>query len=303
MRGGHRLRARGDSRPVVRRAQVTVALLGRFDIVVEGRRVAVPPGLPDQGVKYVAVHGGRVRIDTLMEALWPDGDHDSGRKGVRNLMSRLHQAGCPILERDGDSVQLRRGTWIDAVAFQTIADRVLLNARHPGAADGARLALGHYRGELLADNLYWDWAVAPRERLRRRRLALIDLLAGDARRRGATQEAINLMELAIEIEPYDELRYLEVAEMLLEAGRQGRAAVYVHRSRQILREYGLRPGTAWASLSHQLQEGLARAALDDESLVSRRESIMSLPLPIVRQTPSRSSRPLPSSGTNSSEDS
>src|SRR5690606_24764487 len=113
-----------------------------------------------------------------------------------------------------------RETQIDANAFQIIADRVLFNVRHPGATDGARLALDHYGGDLLPDDVALEWAEPFRERLRRRRLALIDLLASDARRRGAKREAMVLMEMAIEVEPYDDIRYLEVAEMLMESGRR-----------------------------------------------------------------------------------
>lgn len=235
--------------------RVTIALLGRFEVTEGTRPVEVPPGLPTDGIKFVAAHGGRVRTDALTDALWPDAGLAAGRKGIRNLISRLNRADCPLLVRDGPTVRVPRGVRIDATAFQTVADRVLYNTRHPGAADGARLALEHYVGDLVPDDLHLEWAEPIRERLRRRRLALIDLLASDARRRGARREAMTLMELAIEIEPYDDLRYLEVAEMLLEAGRRGRAAVYVHRSLQVLREYGLRAGPDWVALQRQVQPG------------------------------------------------
>jgi DNA-binding SARP family transcriptional activator len=239
-------------RPTTRPGTV-ISVLGRFDVRHEHQPLDVPAGLPATGVKYVAVHGGRVRTEALIEALWPDAGIDEGRKGVRNLLSRLARGGTPLLQRDGDTIRVPRETHIDAVAFQVIADRVLFNVRHPGATEGARLALDHYAGDLLPDDVSLEWADPFREKLRRRRLALIDLLASDARRRGAKREAVVLMEMAIEAEPYDDIRYLEVAEMLMEAGRRGRAAVYVHRSLQVLREYGLQPGRDWEVLYRQLQ--------------------------------------------------
>ncbi len=235
----------------------TVSILGRFEVRDRGEPVVVPAGIPSLGVKFIAVHGGRVRTEALAEALWPEASDAEGRKGVRNLLSRLSRGGCDLVEREGESIRFRRDVRIDLVAFQTIADRVLLNARHPGAPDGARLALDHYVGDLLPDDAFVDWIAPLRDRLARRRLALVDLLASDARRRGSRREAIALMELGIELEPYDDLRYLEVAEMLIESGRRGRAAVFVHRSLQVLREYGLNPGPDWAVLNRQLREGAA----------------------------------------------
>lgn len=256
-----------------------VAVLGRFDVQRDGQTVVVPTGLPDQAVKFIAVRGGRVRADELIDVLWPDASPDVGRKGMRNLMSRLQQADCPVLEREGDAVQLPRGTWVDALAFQTVADRVLLNIRHPGAAEGARLALDHYRGDLLEENLYWDWVEEPRERLRRRRVALLDLLVTDARRRGSMAEVVTLMEMAIEAQPYDDLRYLEVAETLIEMGRRGRAARYIHRAKQVLLAYGLEPSSEWGLLQRQLQQADQR----HKSAESRPESSTSQHKPSASQ--------------------
>lgn len=229
-----------------------ISVLGRFEVRHRRKLVTVPPGLPSTAMKYVALNHGRVRTEALIDTLWPLCGLEDGRKGVRNLLSRLQRSGVALLQREGDAIRVPRETQIDAVAFQVVADRVLHNVRHPGAVDGARLALDHYAGDLLPDDLALEWTGGPREALRRRRLALIDLLASDARRRGAKREAVTLMEMAIEVEPYDDIRYLEVAEMLLEAGRRSLAAVYVHRSLRVLHEYGLQPGPDWKALQRRI---------------------------------------------------
>jgi DNA-binding SARP family transcriptional activator len=248
----------GDQSVAVGRVPTsTISVLGRFEVRDRGELVSVPAGIPSLGLKFIAAHAGRVRTDAMAEALWPEAGPAEARKGVRNLLSRLSRSGFRLVERDGDSVRFRHDVRIDAVAFQKIADRVLLNARHQGAPDGARLALDHYVGDLLPDDMFVEWLAPLRERLARRRLALIDLLASDARRRGSRREAIYLMELGIELDPSDDLRYLEVAEMLIESGRRGKAAVFVHRSLQTLREYGLQPGPDWAVLNRQLRETAA----------------------------------------------
>lgn len=237
----------GEKRPV----DLTVALLGDFTVRHRGEPVEIAAGLPAQAVRFVAVHGGRVRTDRLSAALWPGASSAEQRKGVRNVLSRLGSAGVSILEREDDNLRLPRSSRVDAMVFRTIADRVLVNASRRGATDGARLALDHYRGDLLPDDDA-EWLVRPREALRRRRAVLLDLLAKEARGRGAVHEAVSLLELAIETEPHDEVRRLEVADLLIGAGRRGRAAVHIAQSRDVLEQVGLTPGADWETMRARL---------------------------------------------------
>lgn len=242
------------ARPRPEGPPVSIRVLGGFEVHEGTELRPVPPGLPAQAVKFVVAHGGRVHTEVLMDALWPTSSVEEGRKGVRNVLSRLARAGSPLLLRDGEAIRIADRVSIDALSFCASADRVLLDAGSPGAVDGARFALARYRGEFLPDDRYCDWAHATREKLRRRQVALLDLLAGDARRRGAVLEAVHLLELAIEADPVDDVRYLEAAELLLAAGRRGRAAELVERSRHVLRDHGLLPGAAWARVHRQLHE-------------------------------------------------
>ena len=240
----------GEKRPV----DLTVAVLGDFTVRFRGEPLDLAPGLPAQAVRFVAVHGGRVGADRLRGALWPDASPEEGRKGIRNVLSRLRPADVAILEREDDSLRLPRSSRVDALVFRTIADRVLTNIARGGAAlEGARLALDHYRGDLLPDDDA-AWLERPRAALRRRRAVLLDLLAADARRRGVWREAAALLELGIEAEPHDEVRRLEAAEVLLQAGRRGRAAVHIAESRAVLAELGLSPSQDWRDLERRLHK-------------------------------------------------
>lgn len=233
---------------------ISIRVLGGFEVHEGNRHRPVPAGLPAQAVKFVVAEGGRVHSEVLMDTLWPTSSPEEGRKGVRNVLSRLGRAGSPLLVREGDALRVGDRISIDALAFRAAADRVLMDAGSPGAPEGARFALARYRGELLPDDRYSDWAEAARQRLRRRQVALLDLLAADARRRGALLEAVHLLELAIEADPIDDVRYLEAADLLLAAGRRGRAAELVERSRHVLLDHDLLPGAAWDRLQRQLRE-------------------------------------------------
>lgn len=241
-----------------------VDVLGRFAVERSGAGgpATVPPGLPSQAVKLVVAHGGRSHVEAVMEALWPGVGPVEGRKGMRNVLSRLARAELPLLVRDGEAIRLADHVRVDAFAFRGLADRVLTGADDGDPAIGARRALALYNGPFLPDDCYLDWTETPRVQLRRRQVALLDLLAAEAGRRGALMEAVHLLELALEADPLDDVRYLELAELLLAAGRRGRAAEMVDRSRVVLRDHGLLPGAAWARLQselHQTRRASARA--------------------------------------------
>lgn len=87
----------------------------------------------------------------------------------------------------------------------------------------ARSAITRYRGEVLPGDLYEQWAEHPREHARRTMLALLDLCADVASDRGDLDEARRVTELAIDLAPYDDARYLRAATALLERGRRGAA--------------------------------------------------------------------------------
>ena len=103
----------------------------------------------------------------------------------------------------------------------------------------ARAALARYAGDLLPADRYEAWASAPRERLRRRYLDLLDLLSDDAVERGDLDEAIRLLDQAQVAEPLDESRYVRAAELLLFQGRRGSAAVLVERALKLRAGLGL----------------------------------------------------------------
>lgn len=228
-------------------------VLGGFVARVGQDAVTVPLGLPAMAVKLVVARGGRAHAEAVMEALWPEAGPSEGRKGIRNILSRLSRAGTPLLVRDGEAIRLSSGVWVDAFAFRSLADRVLTGAE-PEAPVAARRALSLYQGSFLPDDCYLDWTEQPRSQLRRRQVALLDLLAADAQRRGSAMEAVHLLELALEADPLDDVRYLELAELLLAMGRRGRAAELVDRARKVLRDHGLLPGASWARIQRELHQ-------------------------------------------------
>ena len=157
---------------------------------------------------------------------------------MRNLLNRLRTSCGELVGREGEALVLAPGTEVDARMFER--DAAAVAAAEAAARPGlARSALTRYLGELLPQDRYESWATAPRERLRRRSLELLDLLVEDASERGEIDEAIRLLDRAIAGEPLDEDRHLRAAELLLFQGRRGSARSLVERAAAIREELGL----------------------------------------------------------------
>lgn len=246
--------SRGEAFTVIR-------VLGAFEVYRDGVPVAVPHGLPRRAIKFVVARGGGVHVEVLADELWPEAGPAEQQKGVRNILARLGRADTALMVRDGETVRLAPGIVVDSFSFRAAADRVLLAARTPEAVEAAYAAVGKYGGDFLPDDLYTEWTERVREQLRRRYVALLDLLANDAQRRGALTEAAHLLETAIEIDPSDDIRYLEAAEVHLADGRRGRAAALVQRSRDVLAELGLEPGAGWHRVDAALRADEPEAAM------------------------------------------
>jgi len=227
-------------------ATFTITLLGGFGVVGAGAAVDVPAGRPSTLVKYLAVAGAPVAAEEAIELLWPDVEEATGRQRLRNLLNRLRASCGDLVIRDERSLVLAPSE-VDAAGFERAAEAAMSAAAvaRPGLA---RTALARYTGELLPGERYEGWAAAPRERLRRRCLDLLDLLTDDAVDRGDVDEAIRLLDRSQEAEPLDEERYLRAAELLVFQGRRGSAARLVERAAGVQAELGIPESSRLARL-------------------------------------------------------
>jgi DNA-binding SARP family transcriptional activator len=252
-----RLAAAGDAidGAAARPSVFEVRLLGRFEVVRDGAGVTPPAGVAARAVEAVALRGGQLHTEELVEMLWPDTDPGKGRTRLRNVLGRIRRAAGDVLVRRGAVVALAEGAEVDAVRFEDEAARALaLASTDPASAERlARAAVGRYRGDLAPDLLYEPWAAAPRERLRQRHVALLDLLGGFAAERGAYGEAASLLERAVDAEPLDEDRYLRAAALL--ADRQPAIARrFLDRARLVAADLGVPPSPRLLQLEAHLEE-------------------------------------------------
>jgi DNA-binding SARP family transcriptional activator len=227
-----------------------VVLLGRFAVERDGVDVSPPPGRTALLVKALALRGS-ITADEVVDLLWPEADLATGKARLRNVLSRVRSSSGELVVRDGDTLRLADGTEVDADRFEQSAEQALA-APGEERAGLARGALTRFGGELLPGDRYEDWTLAPRERLRRRHLALLDVVAGAALHDGDLDEAGDLLEQAITVDPLEEARYVELARALASQGRPRRAQEVLAQAVDVLAELGLPPGRELEALRDEL---------------------------------------------------
>ena len=218
---------------------------------------------PGQILKYLICERDRVvQAEEIAEALWPL----SGRQGLSSVRHFVHglrdklepgrsrRGGTPFIVtvRGGYAIN-RRHVRIDADLFME-AVRDGLGALERGEADTAsqvlELAISLYRGDLLEDEPYAEWAMPERDRLRMMANETLRALARVALGSGDQETAIKYLDRLADLEPYDADVQRELLRVLLTAGRRSQAMRRYSTFRARLRkEFNAEPGFSLGDLS------------------------------------------------------
>ncbi len=196
--------------------------------------------------------GRPMHIEDVKEALWPEIDPD--RAEVRLIEAVAHLCNvlnvipdeCPI-DRSHNRLRLRLGddVWLDAAE--------LIEATGSGDSEKRRCALTLYREEPFADFPFEGWTLLPRELLRSKFVQLTRLEATAAASDGQIERSVNLLEWALEAEPYDEEIYCDAIASNIELGRFSAAVKQSRECRDQLANIGLAPSARLEALEQRLE--------------------------------------------------
>jgi predicted ATPase len=154
----------------VRHAQavsnVTIGLLGGFAATVNGEDVPESAWRLKKARELVKLlvlaPGRRLHREQAMDVLWPDRGPNAA---ANNLNQAVHVArralGPGLIEVRDELIALAAGVEVDVDRFE----RAAADARRARTAGAYRAALSLYRGELLPENRYDDWAIGRRDEL------------------------------------------------------------------------------------------------------------------------------------------
>ncbi|WP_066363288.1 BTAD domain-containing putative transcriptional regulator [Herbidospora mongoliensis] len=215
-----------------------IDLFGGFRVRV-GDRLIAPEAWsqrkPAALVKLLALAPGhRLRREQVMDALWPDLDQ---RAAAANLRKALHSARRNLAEDKlilavGDLLCLPpEGVRVDVAAYWS--------ARRTRDYDEA---IELYRDGLLPEDVYEDWAAAPREELRLDWLAAVEEYAGLLESRGDLNEAARKVQRLVAEDPLRESAHAWLMRLYTLAGRRDEARRQYSKINELLDiELGVEP--------------------------------------------------------------
>ena len=167
---------------------VEARLLGSFELYIDGQSVLQWRG--NRGrllLAYLLLHHVRpVHRDALGGVFWPEATPDVARNrlhvalhGLRCDLRTVSQHPIVIHDRGGFTFHAGVALWIDAEAFTTaVRTAHRQEASRPEVALGCyETAMELYRGDLLEDRPYEEWALLDREQLRIQCLETLDRIA------------------------------------------------------------------------------------------------------------------------------
>jgi predicted ATPase/DNA-binding SARP family transcriptional activator len=238
---------------------VRIRLLGGFEVTVGDRRVAADAWRLRKAktlVKLLALAGGhRLHRDALVAVLWPERDAASA---TNNLHQALYVArrvlggasGALCCLRD-EVVWLSEGAmpWLDIDAFDTAARR----ARQTRDPQDYQTAVELYRGELLPEDRFEEWAEGPRETFRERHLGLLVEYAQVLSERGEHTQVVDVASAVTAADPFHEGAHRTLMRALAASGRRYEALAAFDRLREALaEEYAADPEPATRRLYRDL---------------------------------------------------
>ena len=240
-------------------AGVRIRLLGGFEVTVGDRPVAADAWRLRKAktlVKLLALAGGhRMHREALVAVLWPDRD---GASAANNLHQALYVARRVVGGATGglfslrdDIVLLSEGAmpWLDTEAFDAACRRAR-RTRDP-MDYGAAAEL--YRGDLLPEDRFEDWAEGPREAFRERHLGLLVESAEVLSERGEHTQVVDIMGAVTAADPFHEGAHRTLMTALAASGRRYEALAAFDRLRDALTEqYAADPEPATRRLYRDL---------------------------------------------------
>ncbi|MEN8235424.1 MAG: BTAD domain-containing putative transcriptional regulator, partial [Actinomycetota bacterium] len=247
-------------------------ILGPLEVVSAGGPVRVDAPKQRALLAVLLLHVNEVvSSDRLLDLVWGDGSSDGGVNKLRFQVSKLRDALEPGRDGDASSVLATRAPGyvlvvepeaVDAIRFESLVGEARASLRST-PEEALRLldeALGLWRGPVLGEFEYEEWAQPEIRRLTELRLGAIEDRFDALLRIGRDREMVSDLQALIAEHPRRERLYSALMLALYRAGRQADAlATYQDLRRELGEGLGIDP-------SVELQNLEERILLQDPSL-------------------------------------
>ena len=245
------VRAMAYGRPRTADGCVQAAVLrltGDFELVVTGRRLAIPHS-SERVLAYLALADRPVARARMAGALWVDGSDNAAAKSLRTALWRLHRAGADIVLAAANRLRLRPTVIVDFQELAGLARRLI------GQPDADALSHLHRLVECIELLPDWEdeWVIADRERFRLLRLEGLEAAATALMDRKQLGNALIAALAAVHADPLRESARRLVVQVQIAQGNLAEAIrSYVEYQRLLRDEFGVDPSPAMERLLEPL---------------------------------------------------
>lgn len=230
----------GDRKPNVngalaslKRPSVTLRLLGRYELHLEGEPIASPATAKARSLlAYLALRSGEpTRRETLMSEFWPGADTTSARNNLKTTLSSIRRVFKDRGTTPDRVLEVNRETvrWLAATVVDTREFAACSLATQQERQD----AIALYAGEFLPGDTS-EWAHELRQSLA---LQFESILRAQLAAAPLPATAERLLSL----DPYCDEAYLALVEYALAEGSRRKAQAIYHRYAAALAEVGDEP--------------------------------------------------------------
>ncbi len=234
---------------------VRVYTLGRFGLVVDdvalGETQKKKQAKPLTLLKALIAMGARdVHEERLQEALWPDAEGDAAHRALITNLQRLRKllGDAAAIDYGHGRLSLSPGhCWVDAWAFERGAAGTQMQAE----------PLRHYRGGFLPDEDA-AWALAPRQRLRRKFWRAVMAQGERLEATGVWAEVIRHYQQALDADPGCEACYQGLMRAHAIQGQYQQALEAFDNCRRLMQAlHDTAPSSQTESLHREIREAAA----------------------------------------------
>jgi DNA-binding SARP family transcriptional activator/Tol biopolymer transport system component len=244
-----------------------IYLLGSFQVKINGSPINNKDWQRRASVKLIKILAlspeQRAHREQIIELLWADQYSENLTNNLNKAIHGARRVLEPHLSKPSDSgfiitenqlVGLRapqNNLFIDVLEFEKSAESGIKNEN----LSACETALALYKGDLLVEDLYEDWTVSLRERLRLLHRKLVTKTAEIYARGEQFEKSIELLKGLTLTDPTDERVHQELMRLYAITGSKYQAFRQFEICRTALAEIGFLPEAKTQKIKEEIQSG------------------------------------------------
>lgn len=211
-------------------------------------------------------HNKGITPEMILECLSPEVDYVDPSHTVQNMIYRLRKLlsseailenSNPILFANGCyKLNITEGNWLDFIELdKAVKEAEIIKKENPlQAIEYYRYAFDIYGGEFLPELYYEDWVVPPRTYYRSLYLKTIDNLSQLYAGQGLYASIIEVCQMGVAIEPFEEEIHVRLMENLINVGRIKEAKAHYEKTVSVFeKEFGIQPTPEMQNIAQMLR--------------------------------------------------